>query len=750
MKNFCLLKDQIDILKPKMKALGGQKLVTMSSSERADFFSETLGKTTGKQVAATFEQAMISKQKGALKNWAETVFTPKEKATKTYNDVISKINNLSKEGVLSPSLTDEYLENLIATELGVDLKPEEIKKINDMSLVIQEKEKLTPNTQFFGYNKEYFLARKEMMDYLESITPSPTLDTLFGTIGKGNLLASIKTMTTNVVSNISNFITEPLVRRIVARRFSGVNSDLIIPFIQEAYKIHRDTGYDVVRMFKMKDHQKTLGENRNSNQGPGAVKAVARVYEDIIFKKFLGTPDILAGAAHFADGLNLTSSAIADKEGLSGEEHKARARELFLKATQLSETNDEIADILRAGAIDEALYGTFQQDSWYAKVALSIRNSLDEVTGGLKLGTNLDPFIKTPINVLGAGMEYAGYTLPFATIKLAHDAYSGNEKDVRGFSRQLVRSGLGITIAMLLSGLLDDDQYVPDFTVASPKQKEITRLSNASYNSIRIGNKWVSLDYWGPVGVALAGIMGARQKQGALAKGASYIENSFTQMRRSPIIATLFNIYNWYDENKKYGKDAEEQFKEMIGNLAGAIWVRAVPMIVSDVAKALDDKQRYNDYNNWVDDIQAQIPFARELLPPKYNDFGAIVPTENAFWTIVAGARVKTANDDKVYREILDLSNQGQDVVLTTRNFKDMKTARLLLSPREFNELEGVTHAAIRDAYLNVSETDAYKEAEPEQKKKLLEQTRTGVMQMVLSDSGYMSRIKQYEYENKK
>ena len=72
------------------------------------------------------------------------------------------------------------------------------------------------------------------------------------------MLASAKSPTTNIISNISSFITEPLVRRMVARKMSGANSDLIVPFIKEAYKIYKETGYDPVRMIKMQDEQKHL------------------------------------------------------------------------------------------------------------------------------------------------------------------------------------------------------------------------------------------------------------------------------------------------------------------------------------------------------------------------------------------------------------------------------------------------------------------------------------------------------------
>lgn len=740
--NFCLMPNEIQILKKEMKAKGAKAIVEMTSQERKSFFSQALGNAdAGTQLTSSFEKAMASKQSKALSNWAKTVFTEKEKKEKTYPDVILKINNLQKEGILKPSLTGQYLDSLIATSLGLELKPEEVKKINELSEKIQEEETKAPDNEFFGYHTDYFKARKEMNDYIQSVTPSGILEVLFGLIGRGNLLASVKSPTTNIVSNISSFITEPLVRRAIARQATGANSDLIIPFIKEANKIYNATGYDPVRMLKIQDEQKTLGEARTTTQGTGKVRAIARVYEDIVFKKLMGTPDILAAATHFADTLNLLSTKVADQEGLKGDALKKRARELFLKATKLRDTQDDTAEMLRLGAIENALYATFQQDSWYSRAALDIRNKIDKATGELKLGTNLEPFIKTPVNVIGAGMEYSGLTLPFAVAQMVSNASKGNEVMTQEIARTMVRAGLGITVAMLLTALLDDDDYMPDYTIANAKQKEATRLSNATYNSIRIGNKWVSLDYFGVLGVVIAGVMGARQKQSSIDKGVTFVENAVSQIRRAPLISTFMDSLKWFDENKAYQKTAEEKMGEIKGNLVNFAYSRTVPMIISDIAKAVDDKERYNDYKDFMDDIYMKIPFKRETLPPKFNDLGQIIPTENAFWTIFAGARVKTANDDKAYKEILKLSNEGADFAITAKNFKEMKVAKEILSPYEYNELFGQVQDSIRNAYLNTSETVEYQEADNEGKVELLKEVRRGVMESILSQTPYENRI---------
>ena len=754
MPNFCLTKEQIDILKPKMREVGGVKLVTMSSSERASFFTEAMGSPiVGKEMASSFEQAIISKQKNALKNWAKTVFTVKEQTAETYKDVIAKIDRLSKEGVLSPTSTNEYLENLVATSLGVDLKPEEIKKINELSKKVDEASRMPEDNPFGIPNIEYFKAREEMNNYLQSISPASAFELLSGVIGRGNLLASIKSPVTNVISNISGLMTEPLVRRAVARKFSGVNSDLVGPFIKHAYKVYNETGYDVVRMLQLQDDQKTLGEGRTTTQGEGKVRKLARIYEDLIFKKAMGTPDVIAAAIHFADSLNVNASKMADAEGYTGEEHKKRATELFKNATSLHPTEAGQATALREQAISDALYATYQDKSWLADMALKIRNLLDDATGSLKLGTNLEPFVKTPANVVKTSLEYSGYTLPAVVIKLPsaiHEAQNGKPEQLQQLSRTAVRAGIGLSVALLIVSMLDDGDYIPDYVNASPRQRELVKLSNASYNSIKIGDKWVSLDYFGVLGAAIAGFAGASQKNGAGNKSLGFAEASFAQIQRIPVLSKIFDTYAFFQDVKDYNKTPDEIAGAMAGSLIQNIYSRSVPMIVADIAKATDSSQRLDDYKTPWDNIQAEIPWLREALPEKYNDLGQVIPTENAAFTMLFGARVKTATKSEVLNEIRALEDKGISVTMNTSRVAEMEAAKAIMTPEEYNDFHAEVQKNIATVYNKIINTNTYKNADPTEKETMLEESRKKIVQTTARNKGYYSRIRAHINEDKK
>lgn len=140
MINICLTRTQIDALKPKLRKIGGTALTTMTSNERVDFFTEAMGSSVvGKQIAGSFEKAMVGKQRNALKNWAKQVFSETEQRKPSFFKVVKKIDFLTDRGVLSPNAAGEYLETLVSTELGVDIETEEIQKINELSQDIKDK-----------------------------------------------------------------------------------------------------------------------------------------------------------------------------------------------------------------------------------------------------------------------------------------------------------------------------------------------------------------------------------------------------------------------------------------------------------------------------------------------------------------------------------------------------------------------------------------------------------------------------------
>lgn len=748
--NFCIPKDVIDKLKPQMKELGGAKLVSMSKEELTTFFSKTVGTKLGGEVASSFRKAALSHNKMAMKEWATKVLTPEEARKAS-----AIADRLTEDDKPFETIDGDVIERV----LGVDITPEEVDNINRLTKQMFDAEFTEPDNIFTGLNSDYFRAEKELNDYLDTVNQMSNLDVMTKLIFRGTLLFAPKSIITNIVGNTMGGISEKIVNTITERKFSGVNTDLIKDYVKYTVKIYNETGIDVVRAMEANTSSSVLGEHfQGVGNNKGVIRAYGRWVEQYVFRYGQGMPDIAFAAIHFADNINILSTKVADAKGLIGEAHKEEAKRLFLLATSLTldENNPDHAEALsiKRVALQYALTSTYQNNTMWSKNAIAIRNAIDDYTGSLNLGTNVVPFIKTLVNIAKLSIDMTGVTLPIEIPRLMYAYKQGDVETMRKVINVCTRAGLGMFLAYLLAGLFDDDDYLPDYNIATAYQKETAKLSNAGYNSIRIGNKWISLAYFGTFGYALAGMLGARPQKTVAEKVTSYYSNTIMQMRQTPIIQQVLDSYDYINDTKKYGKTGSDIAKEAVSGVANFFLSRTIPSITSDIAKAIDDKERFTryGYEGIPDQLKNKIPFWREVLPPKYNALGDTIPTEAFYWVILTGARVKTAPaDTTVYNELIKLSNSGEDVTIKLDSFQDIKTAKKLLSGTEYNELTGQLQKELSNAYANIMATDKYKqETDAEKKKKYLMDARAKVSEKVLKDLGYYQRIKQQEKADKK
>lgn len=545
------------------------------------------------------------------------------------------------------------LENVVAEKLGVSVTKGEVKEITEKAAKIDEAAKKLGedlgNPAKLEENLEFFKAKKEMDDYLLSKHPSHNLKVATGTIGRGMMLASVKSPVLNIGSNIEIGFTEALSRRLANGQLSGANNGLAVDFVKMANKIYQETGYDISRMTNLRDTgaggTRVLGETTHS-QGPGAVRKVGRVVEDIVFKQLMGAPDVAFSSAHFADSVNLNSLKLAKGD-------KAKATEIMTDAMRLEPTTVE-GEIIRTQGILDAQKATWTDTSWASKVSEGIRKVLNDVSGDLRAGDYLLPFVKTPANIIATGMDYAGLGIPKAaikTIKAFKTGEIGSREYVRSISRDLIRSGLGITGAVLIASQLNNDDFVGAY---DPARSQIEGLRNSNYNAIRVGGKWISTDWLGPLAVPVTAIMYGRKY------GKTGGEKTFQYAKG--VVSSALNIpgvSDIYDQVKSSAFKKNQSLEEMSGAtvdyITNELYSRLVPSFLSDLAKAIDPKVRQTSGN--VDKIKAKIPFVSTTLPEKKNVFGEPVKGENAISDILFGARVKTDRETKMVKELSNVSD---------------------------------------------------------------------------------------------
>lgn len=686
---FCIPKHLIENL--KKSALAGnvdiKKLYEMSSEERRDFFAGHTNSELGRFINSKFEDAMVSKHKAAITEWAKSVFKPEAKGKVEYQSMTDKINELGKQGILDPASEKAFLADLVMDKLGVRVTPEEVREIGSRAKSIADaQERLggeIGNPEKEQENIDFFLAKKSMDDYLLSLNPSNRLKVLTGTIGRGMMLFSVKSPILNIGSNLEVGFTEAFSRRLASNQWKGADPSLAKSFVGMANKIYQKTGYDISRMTSISDAgpsgARVLGDTVHS-QGPGSVRKAGRIVEDIVFKQLMGAPDVAFSSIHFADSVNL--NALKGAEG-----DAAKASEMMLDAMRLNPLTPE-GEVLRAQGILDAQVATWTNETWASKVSLGIRKILNEVSGDARIGDYIMPFVKTPANVIATGLDYSGLGFPKAAIKIFNGWRTDTLRSplvVRGVARDLVRAGLGTIGAFIIASLLRDDDFVGAY---DPDRKQIEQLRNSSTNSIRVGGKWISTDWLGPLAIPVTAMMYSRKYGGTAGERVfQYAKGMASVVEKLPGVSDIADFVR--EKSGKKDQTLSEMTGEAQNYLYEQIWSRLVPSFISDIAKATDEKERVS--GKGLEGVKAKIPGLRQTLDVRKNIFGEEITGEPAWSDILFGGRVKTDREDELSREISFVQKKSGKPI----NFTDWdKTSSSTIAQFRHRTDEGTFEAA--------------------------------------------------------
>lgn len=760
MAAFCIIKPLAEKLQTAAKSgdITIEGLFNMTSKQRNELFAGYTDKETAKQINAGFENVMVSDQQAVLNKWVKDTFSTEGKPDSVKEakrkDIVDRINELDNLGVLSPDNQDVFLQDLVATKLGATVTAEEAKTIAEKSKKLEE---LGTKVENFGDpddNPEgqvaYAEAKKDLADFLDSLTPSSNMKVATSTIGRGTMLFSLKSPLLNIESNSIQAAMQLLEKRIAGLKFRGDNSAYARRYIKHNYKVFKASGYDMSRMLNMQTDRKYLGEDKPNSQGKGAIKAYGRVVEDVVFKRMMTAPDAAFSSVHFSDSANLLSTKLAQSEGLKGKARQERALAIMKDAFRVEPKTPEGIKV-RNQSIADAMYATYTNDSVYSAVALGIRQVFNMASGDLRLGDQIMPFVKTPANVIGSGLDASGIGVPFdgiyrlyrmhQDIKNNGDTFKeAGQEAFQGFSRTMVRAGLGMTAAFVLSSLFDPDDFIGEYPV-SEKERELLELKNATTNSLKIGNTWVSLDYFGPLGTPMVAFLYAKKYGDTLPeKMWFYMSGARIQSSKIPGFTETQNMIQALSEDFDEDKNTFEENVTAVSKFGvNFLKARIIPAIVSDLAKVSDTVERQTDKEDVFSSVKAGIPIVRqETVDEKKDIFGDTIKSEG--WkTLLFGARVRTAADNELIGELSRLDEAGylpaiSDIMKNSPRAKRLKTQ---VGNERFSEAMGTFGKWFKDDTAELLQSSGYQSATDQEKKDLIDSVKSDAFEDMLDEYNY-------------
>ncbi len=644
---------------------------------------------------------------------------PRDEQVKALSNLAEKLQkdyNLDTLYQMPDEVNERTVKEFVKDTLGVN---PDVMTGNEVINKAEQLQKLWDNTKDESGNPsvEAMRAKRELNDLIQAQNPSSTLAIWTSIFGRGVMLASVKSPVLNIISNIEAGLTEGITRRIMYKTTEkAVDANVKEEFSNYAWEVYKASGDIVPTMNDYDDDMRVIGEQILHSQGQGAFRAASRKVEEISFKYLMGAPDAVSKTLAFNDTADLLATKIAREEG--AKDISKRATEIYKDAI-LIKPQTEQGQLVRQKAQEQAHYTTFTNDSWAARFGLSARNWLNMVgRNKVRLGDLTMKFVKTPANVQMMGLEYGFGSL--YTLYNVQEVIKNPQSQVSQHAiRAAVRNGLGIALAALLYSMLDPEDYFSEFDTLNPKEKDRMRAMGAMPNSIKIGNRWVSLDYFGQIAIPLVGMLEARRNDGLR----SYIQSGLTQAAKIPGIKETKQLIDTMSEYARYDLKPEKIVQMMAGTVLDQARAMTIPAIVNDIAKMTDDYER-DTMGGVFDKVFASIPGLRQTLPERYGIQG-LVRTEPALSTLLFGSRVKTEQSDKLVREVEKLAGKAeQPSISDVTKYGDLR----LLSPEKKVKVRKEFYKLYNSESKKLISTREYQKKSPEDKKKALNKVRSRVV----------------------
>lgn len=744
----CLIKPLADKLKKALKerSIDLAGLFDMSAEQIRAEFGKILPEESAKFVATEFEKAMVSQRKEALADFIEK--TTKEETVKEY-DLIKKVDDLKEKELLDPKKFNGLLEDLISDKLGMRLSESEITKLVELVDDLKAVKEQNKGKDIFTQYENEFNAITKINEYIASLNPSANAKILLGTIRRGaGLLASFKSPIVNIVSNTFWGTIGIAERRLKTLQIQGYNGKESAQLAWKAWNLYRKTGYDISRMISIGEDLSLRGEKIVSSQGKGIIRAYGRVVERYIFNPLYQAPDVAYSIFAFTDTARLVSSKLGIKSNQTLEENKKRSLEIMEDAFLVEPKTDE-GKLVRQLSMSAAFYYTYTNNSAYSDFALKTRELINKI-GDIDLGEALLPFMKTPANVQAAGLQLSGLA-GFEAIKNTYEGYqeikkgtgTGKEKFDLAI-RSAVQLGLSIFISAIVLGMIKDDEYMPDYFTATDDERDFAKQNNIPFNSVRIGNKYVSFDYFGPIATPVKGALHARKygKQG----GNLFIEYGKGVGIQLLSFPGVSDIAEWLDKSKQAlsSEDKKDYIKkQFVNGVINFVWTTFIPSVVSDLAIAFDEYQRNPE--NEIETIMGKIPFLRQQLDIKTNTFGDKIKTEGFLMSMLSGSRVKTPLVDPVFNELQNLLDTGfyPNVKDITKSNQKVKLLKEKISEEKFNKMMDEFGREFRTKIEQEFKSNSYQKQTGEEKKKIIEDIKNNTISDIVVKYGYNRLRKQ-------
>ena len=540
---------------------------------------------------------------------------------------------------------------------------------------------------------EKAMAFRKLNDVIADLVPTPLYKKLI-TLWKAGLLTGLKTSGLNTFSNLFHGFSE-ILKDIPAAGIDSVASLLTgkrtLAFTPKGYLKGVKEGFNKgLRYLKTGFDERDVAtklDHRRVNFGTSKFAKGIQAYTDTVFR-VLGSEDQPFYYGAKARSLESQAIAQAKNQGLKGAEAKSFIDNVIENPT----------DEMLKYAVMDAETAVFQNRTVLGDIAKAVQRAPG--------GEVIVPFGRTPSAVATQVLNYT----PIGAVKTIVQNIGRGRFDQRAFSQGLAR-GLAGTGVMFVGFELLNNGLMTLGRPTTEREQKLWELEGRSANSIKIGDKWRSVQVLGPAGnVLLIGgyFADAMKREGsptkAMAEAVAGGAKSFTEQ------TFLRGINQAVDALT----DPQRSFEVFFTNLAGS----TVPTLVADIARSADVSERR--ISGPAEKLKSRIPFLRESLEPAITALGGDVPRYggNVLESMIDPTRPSVIKGDEVVEELRRLWGENQKVAPTLLGDKKGYEG---LTPEQNTELWEKTGQLVDSKLRNLFKLPAYQKLDDEGKGKAVE-----------------------------
>lgn len=395
-----------------------------------------------------------------------------------------------------------------------------------------------------------------------------------------------------------------------------------------------------------------------------------------------------------ADGLNAN---------LSGKALRKHMDELVANPT------DKMVEI----ATKDANKATLAFDTLASKAISGIRKGIDNSSfsdaGKATAKAALDilaPFTKVPSAFLSRVVDFT----PLGVGKEVFSQIAKKQFDQRSLVQAISEGVTGTGVVALGISLAKSGQLSGDYPKADAKEQARWKAEGITANSVKLGDKWYSLNYMGPLGLLFnAGNKIAETEKGggdstaqagaALAGlGQGLLGQSFLQ-----------GMSGFSDAVNNPAQNA----KSYINSMAAS----TIPSWLNDIGNLTDQYQR--QANTPVEAMKGRLPWERQNLMPKIDSFGNdLKQPVSGLNTALNPLKPSTDTHTPLLNELDRLKSTGRDNVVfpTIAKTIDVGAETIKLTPEQSTERQKLLGNQLTPLWESITTSPAYAKLTDDQK----------------------------------